>query len=83
VLALSECFDDEGKGEKAEEKDVEFFETGEDAAIAFHAAEEAFDLVAFDVERAVVAPGGGAVGLGGTTGIIPRASTSCLVSSPS
>jgi Mechanosensitive ion channel len=57
VLALSECFDDEGEGEEAEEGDVEFLEAGEDAAVAFHAAEEAVDLVAFLVESAVAVPG--------------------------
>jgi hypothetical protein len=56
-LALSESFDDEGEGEEAEEDDIELLEAGEDAAVAFHASEEAFDLIAFLVESAVVAPG--------------------------
>ena len=34
-------------GEEAEGDDIELFEAREDAAIAFHAAKEAFDLIAF------------------------------------
>jgi hypothetical protein len=40
VLALSECFDNEGEGEKKlrkpREEDIELFEAGEDAAVAFY-----------------------------------------------
>jgi hypothetical protein len=35
VLALSKCFNDEGEGEEAKEDGIQFFEAGEDAAIAF------------------------------------------------
>jgi hypothetical protein len=45
------------RDEEAEEEDIELFEAGEDAAVAFHGAEEPFDLIAFLVKGAVVAPG--------------------------
>ena len=44
-VALSKGFDNEGEGEESEEDGVEFVEAGEDSAVSFQAAEEAFDLV--------------------------------------
>ena len=52
MLALSEGFDDECECEEAKEEGVEFFEAGEDAAVALHAPEEALDLVALLVQGA-------------------------------
>jgi hypothetical protein len=57
VFTLSECFDDEGEVEEAEEEDIELFEAGEDSAEAFESSKQPFDLVAFFVERAVICPG--------------------------
>ena len=51
MLTLSQGLDDKGEGEEAEEQDIEFLEAGKDAAEAFEAAEEPFDLVAFAVWR--------------------------------
>jgi hypothetical protein len=82
VLALSECFDDEGEGEEAEEakrRGHRAFRAGEDATVAFH-AEEPFDLIAFPIKGVVEAPEIDAVDLGGTTGTMPNVSASCLVS---
>jgi hypothetical protein len=80
VFALAKRFDDEGEVEEAEEVDIEFLEAGKDSAEAFESPEEPLDFVALLVESAVVFPG---LDFGGTTGIIPELSTSCLVSSPS
>jgi hypothetical protein len=48
---------------KSEEKDIEFFEAGEDSAEAFESSEEPLDFVALLVEGAVVFSGFDAVGL--------------------
>ena len=76
-------FDDQGEVDEADEHDIEFLEAGEDAAEAFEPAEQALDLVAPLVQRAVVLPGLDSVGLGRNTGMKPRSSASCRVSSPS
>src|SRR5829696_1564880 len=50
-------FYDERKAEERKKDDVQFFETGEDAAEAFESAEQSFDLVALLVKGAIVLPG--------------------------
>jgi hypothetical protein len=52
------------KGEESEEDGIELFEAGEDAGVAFHTSKEAFDLIAFPGESAVVAPRIDAIGFG-------------------
>lgn len=64
MFTLTQCFDDEGEVEEAEEEDIEFLEAGEDSAEALEPAEELLDLVALLVEGAVVFPRIDAVGLG-------------------
>ena len=83
MFTLTQCFDNEGEVEAAEEEDIEFLEAGEDSAEALESAEETLDLVALLVEGAKYSRGSMRLDLGGTTGIMPRLSTSCLVSSPS
>jgi hypothetical protein len=60
-------------------KRVEFLEAREDTTEAFESAEETFDLVALLINGMIVVLGMQAVGLRGTTGIIPRSSTNCRV----
>ena len=83
MFTLAKGFDDEGEVEEAEEEDIEFLEAREDSAEAFESPEEPLDFVALLVESAVVFPGSMRLDFGGTTGIMPKLSTSCLVSSPS
>ena len=83
MFTLAKGFDDEGEVEEAEEEDIEFLETGEDSAEAFESSEEPLDFVALFVESAVVFPGFDAVGPWRNDRIMPKLSTSCLVSSPS
>ena len=64
MLTLSKSFYDESEAEEGKKDAVEFFEAGEDAAIAFESSEEPFDLVAFAIEYAVIAPRVDTVGLG-------------------
>ena len=64
MLTLSEGFDDQGEGEKAEEEDIEFFEAGEDAAEALEPPEEPLDLIALAVHGFVVLPGLKAIAFG-------------------
>jgi hypothetical protein len=56
VLTLTEGLDDQGEVEESEEDDIEFIETGEDAAEAFEPAEEPLDLVALAVQSLIVEP---------------------------
>jgi hypothetical protein len=60
-------------------KPIEFLEAREDTAEASESAEETFDLVALLVNGMIAVLGMQAVGLRGTTGIIPRSSTNCRV----
>ena len=83
MLTLSERIDDQNEIDKCEKDDIELFKSGEDASEAFQPAEKPFHFVAFLVEFTVVFPGLSLLDLGGTTGIIPRSSTNCLVSLPS
>jgi hypothetical protein len=83
VFTLAKRFDDEGEGEEAEEEDIEFLEAGEDSAEAFESPEEPLDFVALLVESRSYSQGSMRLDFGGTTGIMPKLSTSCLVSSPS
>jgi hypothetical protein len=83
MFTLAECFDDESEVEESEEERVEFLEAGEDSAETFKATEQSLDLVALLVKGTVVVPGAMRLDLGGTTGTMPRSSTSCRVSSPS
>jgi hypothetical protein len=64
VLTLSEGIDDEHEDDEGEEDDIEFLESGKDAAEAFQPAEKPFHFVALFVEFAVVFPGIEPVGLG-------------------
>jgi hypothetical protein len=65
VLTLSERLDNQGKGEKAQEENIELFEAGENAAEALESSEKAFDLVALAVHRAVILPGIETIAFGG------------------
>jgi hypothetical protein len=62
VLTLSKCFHDESKAEEGEEDAIQFFEAGEDAAIAFESSKEPLEFVPLSVERAVIAPGINSIG---------------------
>lgn len=64
MFTLTQCFDDEGEGEEAEEEDIEFLESGEDSAEALQPSEPPLDLIALLVKRTVVLPRLDAVGLG-------------------
>jgi hypothetical protein len=82
VFTLTKSFDDESEVEEAKEEHIELFKSGEDSAEALESTEEPLDLVSFFVEGTVVVPGLDTIGLGGTTGTtgtMPRSSTSCLV----
>jgi hypothetical protein len=64
VFTLTQCFDDEGEGEEAEEEDIEFLESGEDSAEALQSSKQPLDLIALLVKRTIVLPRLDAVGLG-------------------
>jgi hypothetical protein len=64
VFTLSECFDDEGEIEEADEEDIELLEAGKDSAEALESSEQPFDFVALPVEGAVVLSGFDAIALG-------------------
>ena len=83
MFTLTQRFDDEGEVEESKEEDIEFLEAGEDSAESFESPEEPLDLVAFFVKGAVVLPWFDAIGLWRNDRVMPRLSTSCLVSSPS
>jgi hypothetical protein len=83
VFTLAKRFDAEGEVEEAEEEDIEFLEAREDSAEAFESPEEPLDFIALFVESAVVSHGSMRLDFGGTTEIMPKLSTSCLVSSSS
>ena len=83
MFTLTKRFDDQGEVEEAKEEHVELLEAREDSAEALEATEQPLDLVALLVEGSVVVQGSIRLDLGGTTGTMPRSSTSCLVSSPS
>ena len=83
VFTLAQHFNDECEVEEAEEEHVEFLEAGKDAAEALEPAEESLYLIALLVEGRSYSQGVIQFDFGGTTGIMPRESTSCLVSSPS
>src|ERR1017187_6714629 len=68
MFTLTQCFDDEGEGEEAEEEDIEFLESGEDSAEALQPSEQPLDLIALLVKRTVVLPRLDAVGLGRNDG---------------
>ena len=59
----------EGEVDKSSEHDIELFEAGEDAPIAFETAEQALDFVAPFVELAVVWPWILSVRLGRNNGL--------------
>jgi hypothetical protein len=64
VFTLTQCFNDEGEGEEAEEEYIEFLESGEDSAEALQPSEEALDLISLLVKRPVILPRLDAIGLG-------------------
>lgn len=80
MFTLSECFDDKGEVEEANEQHVEFLETGGGSVEAFEPTEQPFDLVAFLVEGSVIHSGSVRLDLGGNTGTKHRSSTSWRVS---
>jgi hypothetical protein len=83
VFTLAKRFDDEGEVEEPEEEDIEFLEAGENSAEAFESPEEPLDFVALFCRERSYSQGSMRLDFGGTTGIMPRLNTSCLVSSPS
>jgi len=64
VLTLSKSIDDQCEADECEKDDVEFIESGEDAAEAFEPAEEPFYFIASAIHGLVVLPGIQAVALG-------------------
>jgi len=79
MLTLTKGIGDKREMDEAKEHYVELFEAGKDPAETFEPPEQALDFVALLVQRAVIVPGSIRLDLGGTTGIMPKSSTSCRV----
>jgi len=69
VLTLSERVGNEGKGEKAQEENIELFEAGEDAAEALEPPEKASISLRLRYIARSYSQGSRRLLLGGTTGI--------------
>lgn len=77
VNTNSQALENEGEDDKTGKEDIEFVETTEDAAVAFEAPKESFDLVAAAVSDAVIRPRVQALGIGRHHGFVAQFLSQC------